>query len=195
MDYKDLNDYELIYHIRENNDEECINVLVKKYEPLIAKCANKYYVKAKFQGAELSDLVQEGRIAVIKALNSYNSNNNSLFYTYVTVCVNRHLITYCRNLSSGKHNALNYNVGDECFGILGDLTYEPFSCLEVSCDEEIIKKKMYSLDFIDSNIFELRYNGFSYKEIGELLGISNSIVSRRLCKIRKTLQVIKTNFK
>lgn len=194
MDYKDVNDYELIYRIRENDDEDSVNVLVKKYEPLIARCASKYYVKAKYYGVELSDLIQEGRIAVMKALNSYDADNTTLFYTYVTVCINRHLITYCRNLSSNKHIALNCNVGDECLDVFGDLRYEPFSCLNFSYDEDAIKEKMYALDFIDSNIFELRYNGFSYKEIGELLGVSNSIVSRRLCKIRKTLQVIKDKF-
>ena len=31
-------------------------------------------------------------------------------------------------------------------------------------------------DFLDSNIFELRYNGFSYKEISRLLDVSIQIL-------------------
>ena len=51
-----------------------------------------------------------------------------------------------------------------------------------------------SFKFLDSNIFELRYNGFSYKEISQLLDISFSCVDSRLCKIRKSLQLMKDKF-
>ena len=37
MDYQNLNDYELISYVYEN-DEEARNILLKKYEPLILEC-------------------------------------------------------------------------------------------------------------------------------------------------------------
>ena len=64
MNYKGINDYELIYRIRENNDEEAINDLIYKYEPLIAKLARKYYDSG-CQGVDINDFMQEGRIAVV----------------------------------------------------------------------------------------------------------------------------------
>lgn len=194
MDYKNVNDYELVYRIRENDDEVAINTLVTKYEPLIGKLAKKYLPQAKYQGADMNDLIQEGRIAVIKALNSYSSNNTSLFYTYVLICINRHFITYCRNLSAIKHSPLNYSVSDEMIYNLGDITFDPNYCLCEKYDEDVLIRQIFSLDFLDSNIFELRYNGFSYNEISTLLDINSSTVSRRLCKIRKTLQRIKDKF-
>lgn len=193
MDYKNINDYELIYQIRENDDTS-LNILVKKYEPLIAKSARKYFSVSKYQGIELSDLVQEGRIAVIKALSSYDPDGDTLFYTYADVCINRHLITYCRSLNAMKNSALNYSVSDECLYLVGDMSYEPFRCLGYKCDEAFLKEYFYSLDFIDGNILELRFNGFSYKEISELLDISFTVITRRLCKIRKTLQRLKDKF-
>ena len=46
------------------------------------------------------------------------------------------------------------------------------------------------LSFEDSCIFELRYNGFSYKEISELLDIPVSTIDGRLSKIRVKLKEI-----
>lgn len=194
MNYKGINDYELIYRIRENSDEDAINDLIFKYEPLIAKLAQKYYVKNVCQGVDINDFMQEGRIAVVKALKSFDFNSSSLFYTYVSVCINRHFITYCRGLAALKHNVLNYSVSEDIFACLSDFSYEPFKCLDSKCYDLELMNNIYSLKLIDGSILELRYNGFSYKEISELLDISISSVSRHLCKIKKSLQGIKDKF-
>lgn len=194
MDYKDINDYELIYRIRENDDEEAVNIMVKKYEPLIVNFARKYFVQLKYQGADMTDLVQEGRIAVFKALSSYDPNSVSIFFTYVTICIERRFITYCRNLGANKYSPLNYSVSDDCLYEIKDYSCEPYNIVIRNNEENSIMEFKNSLDFVDSNIFELRYNGFSYKEISELLDISISAVSRHLCKIRNTLQIIKDKF-
>ena len=43
MDYRDLNDYELISYVYEN-DEDARNILLKKYEPLIASIVNRMFL-------------------------------------------------------------------------------------------------------------------------------------------------------
>ena len=192
MNYKNLDDYDLLYQIRVD-DKSSIDVLIKKYEPIIVGMAKKFYPRVKYQGADMNDLIQEGRIAVMKAVNAYDEND-ALFYTYVSVCLKNHLITYCRSLSSCKHNALNYSVGEEYSYNISDISFEPDEYLSCKRMEELIINGMYDLKFIDSCVFELRYNGFSYKEISDLLDISLSSVSRRLCKIRRSLQLLKDKF-
>ena len=193
MNYKDVNDYELVYRIREN-DDEAVNVMLKKYEPIIISLAKKYYGIVKNHGADMSDLMQEGRIAVVKAISSYNPNSSSIFYTYVSICIDRHFITYCRNLTSNKNSPLNYSVTDDCLYGIVDFSNDPAMSVFQMYEFEIILEEKNSFDFRDSNIFELRYNGFSYKEIARLLDLPVSTVDSRLCKIRKTLQRLKTNF-
>lgn len=187
MDYKSVNDYELIYRIKEN-DEEAVKLMIGKYEPIIINMARKFYPKVKLFGAEMDDLVQEGRIAVIKAINSYNQNSVSIFYTYVCICIERRMITYLRNLSTSKQSPLNYSIGDERVFSIADMSLEPVNYLTQMYVEESIVNSKYLFDFLDSNIFELRYNGFSYREISELLDISIGMVDSRLSKMRKTLQ-------
>ena len=191
MDYKNINDYEVLYQIKENNDDYAMNTLIKKYDTVIFNLAKKYFQQAKFHGVEINDFIQEGRIAVMKAINSFDSNNDVLFYTYVCVCINRRLISYCRSLNTSKNMSLNYSVSDDAIYFVRDYSYEPYNYLEIKSINDMLIEKKNNMNFLDSNIFELRYNGFSYKEICSLLDIDLSLLSRRLCKIRYTLQTFK----
>lgn len=189
MNYKELNDYELVYRIRENMDEDAENLMIKKYEPIICSYAKKYIAFASGCGADLDDLIQVGRIAVAKAINSYNQDKTSIFYTYVTICIERAFYTYCRNLTYKKNYVLNYAVSDErIYNYAADEFNLCNYVLDVVNERSLLLSVRNNFDLMDSSIFELRYNGFSYKEISKLLDISFSMVDSRLCKIRKTLQ-------
>lgn len=187
MEYKNVNDYEVMYMIREN-DEEARNLMFQKYHPSIKKIAYKYYDFAKKCGSELEDLIQEGMIALNKAIDSYQESSGVLFYTYVTLCIERHLITYCRNISSYRHASLNNNVGDDILFNISDSKNGIEDFFSEKLEEEMFIYYKNLLNFKFSIVFELRYNGFSYKEIGNLLDLPISTIDGRLCKIRKFLQ-------
>lgn len=193
MEYKNVNDYEVVYLIREN-DDEARDLMFRKYSPVIQKLALKYLSFAIKNGVEKDDLIQEGYIALNRAINNYQEDSGVLFYTYALLCIERHLITYCRNISSNKHALLNERVDEEELLYLKDLGNDPESkVLEHSLEEKFIHYKNL-LDFKHSSVFELRYNGFSYKEIGKLLDLPVSTIDGRLCKIRKILQEKEKNF-
>ena len=194
MNYRGVNDYELIYRIRENNDEVAINDLILKYEPVIAGIARKYCVGDYYKGVDFNDFMQEGRMAVVKAMKTYEFEQSVLFYTYVSVCINRQLLTYCRKLGTLKHNVLSNSFSDDCFLLYGDVNYEPYSYFDSRSYENWLKVGLNMLDLMDSCVLELRYNGFSCCEIGTLLDLPIYNVSRRLCKIKRTLQDIKNKF-
>ena len=59
MDYKNINDYEVLYQIKENNDDYAMNTLIKKYDTVIFNLAKKYFQQAKFQGVEINDFILE----------------------------------------------------------------------------------------------------------------------------------------
>lgn len=193
MDYKDVNDYELIYRIREN-DDDAISLMYEKYEPIIINVAKNYYLKYGYTGVELNDLIQEGRIALYKALCCYKEDKEAIFYTYLNICLHRHFVTYYRRLNSNCNRLLTNCYSDDYFLGIGDNSMEPSIYISEREIERLFLKSKYTLDFKDSNIFELRYNGFSHREISELLDISVYSVDARLCKIRKILQGIENKF-
>ncbi len=194
MRYKDLDDYELVYRIREN-DVEAENVMISKYENVLSKLARKYLGIAESNGAELDDLIQEGRIALINAVRTFDFEKELLFYTYVCVCVERHCISYCRSLASKKYSPLNYSLTDDSFTYVRDSSYEPgYRLDDFIYENNFLSYIRNNFEIIDSSILELRYNGFSYKEISELLDLPISKVDNRLCKMRRILQVNKSKF-
>ncbi len=189
MNYKDINDYELVYRIRENVDDDAVVLMMKKYEPIICSYAKKYITFVGGCGADLDDLIQEGRVAVAKAIKSYNPDKSSIFYTYVTICIERAFYSYCRNLTFKKNMVLNDAVSDEGIYnyIADDFSLDNY-VINAYNEKNFLLSIRNNFNLIDSSIFELRYNGFSYKEIGKLLDITVGSVDSRLCKMRKALQ-------
>lgn len=186
MNYKNVNDYEIMYMVREN-DEDAVDIMFKKYEPVIKQLAAKYFLKVKKCGVEFDDLMQEGLIAFNRALNSYRDDCGAMIYTYIYVCLERHFITYCRNLQSKKNYYLNNSISDEyCCAYIDFKDPDYFINNAIMYDQ--FTKYKNDLEFLDANILELRMNGFSYKEICCLLEISHKYLESRLSRIRNTLK-------
>ena len=184
MNYKDYNDYELIYMVREQ-DENSYGVLFQKYIPVIRRLAAEYYRSFGSYGYDLDDFIQEGYLAFQKALRSFDEEKEILFYTFATVCIRRKLCSFCRKISSDKKN-----ISNEFF-----VDYEEYPVIDVHNDTEgyfsyesfwnSIWDIVYDCSFEYICVFELRLNHFHYSEIEKLLGIS----IRRAQVIMKRIQI------
>lgn len=194
MDYKSYNDYELIYQIREN-DEDSYNILFTKYSFLVNKLAYEYYCVNKNFGIELEDLTQEGFYGLSLALKEYDSEN-ALFYTYAMLCIRREIERYLKYQKRNKHLILS-NAISLSTPIDGDneLFLEDVISMSWSLEDSVISDISYydlllfkyELKFEDSLVFELKINKFSNKEISLLLDIGYGEVDNRLRRIRKKL--------
>lgn len=196
MDYKTVNDYEVLYLVSEDKDMG-YDILCKKYLPIIKSVANKYFNFARKKGAEYQDLIQEGYIGLNSAIVSYRSDLDVIFYTYASLCVERHIRTYCRSLSALKHEILNSSFPDDDYSsnIISDDSY--FGNFFKYSSQELLKSLFYSTYSFDLDtrcVFELRYNGFTYKEISILLDLSLSSVETKFSKARKLLKKVFENY-
>ena len=191
MDYKKINDYEVVYMVREN-DEEAREIIFNKYIPIVRRIASDHLALAKMARIEYEDLVQEGLIALNEAINKYNERSGVLFYTFLCVCVERRILTYCRKMNSSKHYLLNTSLDDEYIYSVSDNDVFEAYFNEINLERKFVSFKNL-FDIVESNIFELRYNGFSYKEISKLLDIPVSTIDGKLCKIRRILKVTLNN--
>lgn len=189
MDYKNVNDYEILYRIEEN-DDYAEEIIYNKYYPVIRGIAMKYLPFAKSKGLEYDDLIQEGYLGLNSAIKNYRDNQNSLFYTYARLCIERFINNYYRRVSTSKHEILNDSIFDENLIINAANSYEFNNTDNISnniLDYENFIEYKNAFDLKYSSVFELRYNGFTYKEIADLLDISMSTVDGRLSKIRRVL--------
>ena len=169
MDYKKYNDFELIYNVRENDDDS-YDKLFNKYLPIMKNIAYMFYNNYRYYGYDLEDFQQEAYIAFCNAINCFDEKKDTLFYTFVVLCINRSLITFSRKISCDKKNInLNNVLNIDDINFIGNSNIEEFC----SYDEliSLCKNIICNLEFEDSCIFELRCNGFLYREISELLDI------------------------
>ena len=194
MEYKGLNDYELVYQVREN-DTVAYDLLVKKYSNLITMLAKKYIKANKNIGIEYDDLYQEGILGFFKALEDYNEKD-TIFYTYALLCSRREMLRLIKKSKRKKQMvlndafSLNSPVDEDKEVCLEDLTPSNYNLEEDYLTYDLHNKLIdfkYTLSFEDSLIFELKLNDFSTNEIATLLDFSYKKVDNHLSLIRKKL--------
>jgi len=182
------NDDELVYLVGENS-EEAFDLLLTKYEPLIRSLAS-YYVKVIPNRLDYEDILQECRIALFMAVKRYNYTNSVLFYTFLVLVIRRRIYLLIRSALARKNDyCLLNDYGDNVLiDLADDDTKEPSNRFyDYLFSEDIIRFKN-ELDGIDSQIFELRFNCFSYKEISVLLDIDIKKIDNSMVKVRKKLK-------
>lgn len=198
-DYKDLNDYEVMYLVEEN-DENAKEILFCKYRPLILKIAHHYKKEAKACGLEIDDLVQEAYIGLYYAIQNYDASNDALFYTYAIISIRSKILNCIKGKGSTKHRYLNQGISlyqtilDSDGGMLIDSLEDKSALLPHLIAEEnevfsALRDFLLALDFPQSCVFELRMNGFQNKDISELLEIPLKKVSNLVFRIRNKLKI------
>lgn len=189
MNYKIINDYELLYMVRENDDASR-DILFEKYLPIIKSIAYEYYQKFKNYGYDYDDFVQEATIAFQKSVINYNESKDVLFYTFTVLCIRRNLLTFCRNITNmNKNTSINNFVDlDSCSVV--DFSSSVDFFIEDREIESLIRKLILDLSFENGCIFELKLNGFSYREIGSLLSLPSSTVEFKNRAAKKKLKFL-----
>ena len=192
MNYKNYNDYELIYMVREN-DESSKDILMEKYLPILKNISMEYYSKYNNCNYDYDDFLQEAIISFQRAILTYDENKKALFYTFVIVCVRRNMITFCRNISNEFNVVSLDNIEDYNEFLIEDKRYNTNLLFNERLLEKIYYDMLLELDIKYSSILELRINGFSYREISVLLDIPHSTVEYRMRKIKNKLNIILNN--
>lgn len=197
------NDYELLEYVYENN-EDANNILLKKYEPLIISTAQRLTKYMTNTGIDLNDLIQEGRIGLYNAVDTFKSSKETLFYTYAKTCIERRIYDLLKASARGKHYILNNSVpfeiddefGDskECSFILKDDSENPEKLLiNEEYKKEIFEKAYDKLTDLELQVFELKVTGFENKEIVKILDTDYKKVDNALQRIKTKLKDIEKN--
>lgn len=199
MDYKELNDNELIYMCYENN-EQAENIIIDKYKNCIVSILKGYLKEYNIIGVEVADLYQEGLIGLMHAIKSFDKEKDVTFYTYANTCIRSSIISAMRQTFRMKNRILNNSFSldkliedsnHSYYEIFKDESYDPNRVLlKEEENSEIINAIKSRLSRGELVIFELKLKGLNNTEISELLNKSKKYVENTMFRINKKYKEI-----
>ena len=151
------------------------------------------YISKRFEntGINIEDLISIGTIGLIKAVNTFNSGKNIKLATYASRCIENEILMYLRKINSQRTEVsfdepLNTDWdGNELLlsDILGTEEDEVYRPLEDDADRQMLMEAIDSLDKREREIILLRFGlpagkEYTQKEVADMLGISQSYISR-----------------
>lgn len=181
-----------------NNFEIARRTLIERNLRLVV------YIARKFEntGIGIEDLISIGTIGLIKSINTFKADKNIKLATYASRCIENEILMYLRknNASRGDisiDEPLNVDwdgnelLLSDILGTENDITQRN---LEEEADKQLLRIAMSKLSGREKSIMELRFGLNSggdektQKEVADMLGISQSYISRLEKKIMSRLK-------
>ena len=195
MSYEGLNDYELVSYVM--NNEEVTDLLFEKYKPLIYSVATKMYKDN--LGLDINDLVSAGMIGFSVAINTYNKHKDNLFFTYAKKCIESRISTLLKGATRKKNYVLNNSLSVEALeeefemdfnNLIGDYSINPENIMIDSENlYELILGIKEELTEFEDQVFDLKRNGFNYKEIASALDTNPKRIDNAIQRIRNKIKI------
>ncbi len=190
------------YHflsLSEQGDILAKNKLIEHNLRLVVFLAKKYDNTK----VDLEDLVSIGTIGLIKAINTYKMDKKIKLATYASRCIDNEILMYLRKNKKRKgevsfEESLSYDIDGNELNLKDVLGTEPdvvTKSLENEVEKQILVEEIDKLEDRDKQIMILRYgllnnDEMTQKDVADLLGISQSYISRIEKKVIKKLQII-----
>lgn len=198
--YPDWNDYELVSLAQEQN-EDAINMLHEKYQPLIHKKSRKFFKYLQNKGIELSDLIQECMIGFEEAIQKFNPYDEVSFYTFANVCMDRQLMSELTRQNRAKYKFLNEAIPLETIdeesdnGNLIDFIQDNTNNPELGLLSNEEFKELYTqiskgLTALEECVFKLKLQGFGYKEIADILDKDEKSIDNAIQRIKMKIKTM-----
>lgn len=189
-------DEKLIELLRQG-DKEAEGVLYERFKPVVRARARTFFLV----GADHEDLMQEGMLGLYKAVCEYDPGKNASFRSFAELCITRNILTAIKGATRKKHQPLNTYVS------LNKPVYEPdadrtlldiLSTLTVSDPEELLIRRENiaamtrdindRLSRFEKQVLELYLKGYSYQQIGQLLGKPPKSIDNAIQRVKKKLE-------
>ncbi|MBD3106813.1 RNA polymerase sporulation sigma factor SigE [Bacillus sp. AGMB 02131] len=188
---------EVLIHKLPKGDETARTILIERNLRLVV------YIARKFEntGINIEDLISIGTIGLIKAVNTFNPEKKIKLATYASRCIENEILMYLRRNNKIRSEVsfdepLNIDWdGNELLlsDVLGTDDDIITKDLEANIDRNLLTKALYQLNDREKQIMELRFGLLggeekTQKDVADMLGISQSYISRLEKRIIKRLR-------
>lgn len=186
-----------LIHRLELGDTAVKTVLIERNLRLVV------YIARKFEntGVGIEDLVSIGTIGLIKAVNTFDPRKKIKLATYASRCIENEILMYLRRNNKTRSEVsfdepLNIDWdGNELLlsDVLGTENDIIYRFIEEEVDRTLLRTALENLTGRERKIMELRFGLIdggekTQKEVADMLGISQSYISRLEKRIIKKLR-------
>lgn len=178
------NEADIIKEYKISHKNELLNEIISKYKLSVEIIASKYVTFP----MEKDDLVQEGMIGLLAAINSYNEEKGALFSTYSKRCIENSIQSAIRKFSRMKDIPQNNLVSFDDENVEAQIS--------LSAEDEFLAKESVSnlskslyedLSKFENEVLRLFIVGCSYTEIATKLDKNPKAIDNAIQRIRKKL--------
>lgn len=175
----------------QNGDMLATEQLIIRHSRLVKTCARSYFLI----GADSEDLIQEGMIGLLSAINAFDSSKNDTFASFASICITRRIYSAVRAANSYKHQPLNQSVPIE--KPLFDDNAEPHKqaiepifnpedmVIGMEEQQELLQSIFSVLSVFEAKVLRLFLQGLSHNEMAQILGKSNKSLENAIQRIRR----------
>ncbi len=180
LKYNDLSDEELV--IRAKNDKKAVSELIVRYLRTVQFLAGRY------SSDIYDDLVQEGFVGLLKAVNTYRHDENVKFSTYANVCVRNKIVSSLKKNSLINGVEFTDEMADELFEA-GEGDPESIF-IENEQMDEVYEKITSALSEQEWKVFQLFLTGMAYNQMALNLGVTVKSVDNAMQRVRRKLKSV-----
>ena len=162
-----------------------INELISLFDGII-KAIVLDIRKTKCFDDDMNDLMQEGRMGLISATDSFNENKATKFYTYASKCIRNNILDFLRSQNSNGNKALNnpINIDD----VLEDLTSGEKTPEDILIEKETLERIDRALNKTQKEVLNLYNQKCSYAEMAKQLGKTTKAIDNILQQVKRVLK-------
>ncbi|MCR4668964.1 MAG: sigma-70 family RNA polymerase sigma factor [Clostridia bacterium] len=202
-DFNILTDETLVVMAREGSST-AYEYLIAKYRDLAKSKARKYYIT----GADREDVIQEGMIGIFKAVRDFDTEAETRFSTFVSLCIERQIKSAISGANREKHRILNESISlsqtidsdaegrdaDDSKPLSGEdlIAGKEDDPEEMALVRDAIAtvKKAGRREFsgLEAEVFDQMLTGRTYREIAEALGKDPKKVDNAIQRVKKKIR-------
>ena len=180
--------------------EEARQILIERNLRLVAFIARRYE-NPPTVGVNIEDLISIGTLGLIKAVNTFRSDKNIKLATYASRCIENEILMYFRKVSGKQEVSLDEPLNTDPDGgelllsdVLGSDDPPMSQAMEEAEERLALRRAVAALEERERLIIRLRFGldgtrELTQNEVADLLGISQSYISRLEKKILRKLRV------
>ena len=186
-----LSDEELVLKCGAGEDS-AFGILVSRYMPLVKNRASRFYQSS----IDIDDMIQEGLLGLLKAVQTYDVNRGASFAYYSDICISARLLTAVKSMKTDSRKSMLDYLSIEDYEVINDYMLDTVHAEQDPFNIFIRKEELAHMENqakilltrFENTALRLYLSGHSYCEMAQKMKTSPKSVDNALQRIRRKLR-------